>query len=513
MVMASFSSAGPEFSGKSASEVSNILYNRIVPWSNIQSAGVFLSRANEVLIEKAQSHLESFLLIPEDAMELVRLYYTLANNCTYDLQVQQYVFTRFEEILVLGTLTSSSGSNGSSVSKESNGSGNRKGFAHLFVTKDGELNDGAFIRALTNSDPYLQLCAARGLATIYANVAEELVPVPAGDTGSINISLSPDSKGQSGPALDSNGRVSNLSNLVYWMKNNLMNSIQDTTKLEIVTPAMMNLVHCAAARPLLLGANAVGILTNIISCLNVTGNPQSLYEICFVLWTLSLPISSSDGGSHKGSSSIAMFSQAGTVRWLVELLTAAPTRKISRMTVACLLNLAKSEDRNILAEIFSTSLPRLVDTMIESKSYRAHKDAEYEADVKALAAVLEKNYRELSTFERWSAEVTSGALRWGVVHSEKFWKENHRFMEADDWGMLVKLIACLDKTADAETVCVALFDLGEFTRVYPNGRVITSRLGGKDKALKLVQSENEDVQNSALQSVSKIMIGWDATNA
>ena len=86
-------------------------------------------------------------------------------------------------------------------------------------------------------------------------------------------------------------------------------------------------------------------------------------------------------------------------------------------------------------------------------------------------------------------------------------------MEADDWGMLVKLIACLDKTADTETVCVALFDLGEFTRVYPNGRVITSRLGGKDKALKLVQSENEDVQNSALQSVSKIMIGWDATNA
>ena len=101
--------------------------------------------------------------------------------------------------------------------------------------------------------------------------------------------------------------------------------------------------------------------------------------------------------------------------------------------------------------------------MVESESYKSHKDQEYETDVKALAAVLERNYRELSTFERWSTEINSGALRWGVVHSEKFWKENHRFMEADDWAMLTKLIACLDNTTDTETVCVALFDLGEFT--------------------------------------------------
>ena len=66
-VMASFSGASPEFSGKNASEVSTILYNRIIPWSNIQSAGVFLSQANEALIEKAQSHLESFLVSSEEA--------------------------------------------------------------------------------------------------------------------------------------------------------------------------------------------------------------------------------------------------------------------------------------------------------------------------------------------------------------------------------------------------------------------------------------------------------------
>ena len=58
---------------------------------------------NEATIEKAQNHLESFMMVSEDARDLVQLYVTLANNCTYDLQVQQYVFTRFEEILDLGS--------------------------------------------------------------------------------------------------------------------------------------------------------------------------------------------------------------------------------------------------------------------------------------------------------------------------------------------------------------------------------------------------------------------------
>ena len=84
-------------------------------------------------------------------------------------------------------------------------------------------------------------------------------------------------------------------------------------------------------------------------------------------------------------------------------------------------------------------------------------------------------------------------------------------MEEEDWAKLKKLIACLD-SSDPSTVSVALFDLGEFTCLYPNGRVITTKLGGKEKALKFVQSDDEDIQRQALQSVSKIMIGWDASS-
>ena len=75
-----------------------------MPWSRVQSAESSLPKMRLQL--EAQNHLESFMMVSEDARDLVRLYVTLANNCTYDLQVQQYVFTRFEEILDLGSSTS-----------------------------------------------------------------------------------------------------------------------------------------------------------------------------------------------------------------------------------------------------------------------------------------------------------------------------------------------------------------------------------------------------------------------
>lgn len=503
--MSSFNS---EFGGMTASEVSAELYKRITPWSRVQSAGVFLSAQNEIVIEKAQNHLESFLMVAEDARDLVRLYITLANNCTYDLQVQQYVFTRFEEILDLGSSTSANSLVANGVKKGGNGAVGVMSYAELFVTKEGDLNDGVFIRALTNTDPYLQKCSARALSNIYANIPAELLPVPEPSQGSLNIPLSPSGgSGNTGPALDSSGKVSNLSNLVYWMKNHLINAVQNTQRLEVVMPALTSLMRCAPARTLFIANNCVHILVNLIGGLDVTGNPQFLYELCFVLWSMSLNIASGDS-----QATITAFSQGGAVHWLSELVAAAPTRKVSRMALACLHNLAKAEDSNLLTEIFATNLPRLVDNMVDNDSYKVQKDAEFEADVKGLATVLEKNFRELSTFERWATEVNSGSLRWGIVHTAKFWKDNIKFMETDDWAMLNKLIVCLD-SADPVTISVALFDLGEFTRLYPNGRVITTKLGGKDKALKLVQSDNEDIQRQALQSVSKIMIGWDASAA
>lgn len=34
--------------------------------------------------------------------------------------------------------------------------------------------------------------------------------------------------------------------------------------------------------------------------------------------------------------------------------------------------------------------------------------------------------------------------RWGIVHTDKFWRENAKFVEHDDFAMLKQLIALLE---------------------------------------------------------------------
>lgn len=59
-------------------------------------------------------------------------------------------------------------------------------------------------------------------------------------------------------------------------------------------------------------------------------------------------------------------------------------------------------------------------------------------------------------------------------------------------------------------MCIALYDIGEFTRFYPNGRVIVSRLGGKEIIMKMMSHEDPEVQKYTLQCISKIMVtNWE----
>ena len=44
--------------------------------------------------------------------------------------------------------------------------------------------------------------------------------------------------------------------------------------------------------------------------------------------------------------------------------------------------------------------------------------------IEALGKLLAANTHELSTLEIYAAELDSGDLTWGLVHSEKFWREN-----------------------------------------------------------------------------------------
>ncbi len=49
-------------------------------------------------------------------------------------------------------------------------------------------------------------------------------------------------------------------------------------------------------------------------------------------------------------------------------------------------------------------------------------------------------FREITTFECYCQEVLSGQLNWGVLHTERFWRETAKEMDADDFFIIKHLI-------------------------------------------------------------------------
>lgn len=81
------------------------------------------------------------------------------------------------------------------------------------------------------------------------------------------------------------------------------------------------------------------------------------------------------------------------------------------------------------------------------------------------------------------------------MHSEKFWKENVKKFEENNYENIKKLINLLD-SKDETTVSLACFNLGEFCRNYPFGRKI---LESKDEKGK------EKITNHAKTSKNKVI--------
>ena len=64
-------------------------------------------------------------------------------------------------------------------------------------------------------------------------------------------------------------------------------------------------------------------------------------------------------------------------------------------------------------------------------------------DLDKLYSILHEAHKDLSRFDVYKSEIEAGHLQWGLVHTEKFFKENARLMEGSDGDFaLVKVSSC-----------------------------------------------------------------------
>jgi V-type H+-transporting ATPase subunit H len=277
-----------------------------------------------------------------------------------------------------------------------------------------------------------------------------------------------------------------LQALVSWIASQLQSS---SAILGLVTPSLLLLLtESVDARHFFISAGGIGYLTKHLrqatSTLSSSTSPttpsassaqqsprsptsmgsfkkteatvQQRYELCFCLWTLTYECHTFDlAKSH--------FSH-GAIAALVDLVTAAPREKVVRVALSALRNLATtpvmtdgetlstSLSSKFLNEMIGCGLLKSIDIMkqrqwtdpdiLEGTSSRCLSVVEEASltqiiisacqifkDMDVLHRLLRDNYKEMSRWDVYLAEVETGHLEWSAVHTEKFFKQNAKRME------------------------------------------------------------------------------------
>lgn len=182
--------------------------------------------------------------------------------------------------------------------------------------------------------------------------------------------------------------------------------------------------------------------------------------------------------------------------------------KVVRICLVSLKNLFEYARKEFADDIIGVGLPRLLQTL----SQRKFKDDDVTNDITALQDGLSVMIKELSSFDVYLKEVSSGRLSRSPVHSEDFFRENHNKFQQLGYTPVKQLCELLD-SKDEVTTEMAAFDLGEFARFHPDGKRIIQKLNAKSRLMLLMSHPNKTIAKQALLAVQKLMVtNWEGLN-
>jgi len=191
--------------------------------------------------------------------------------------------------------------------------------------------------------------------------------------------------------------------------------------------------------------------------------------------------------------------------------------KVLRITLAILRNLIGVGKCN--EWMICYNLPSSI-ALLKQKRWG---DEEMETDIKEIEEALEKNVDDLTTWDRYKAEIMSGHLTWSAPHkSPKFWQENSVKFEEENYLVLNELKSILNTEGlEPEIYAIACWDVGEFVRVHPSGKRICQSIDLKTPIMKKLTTstlesggekseEYKKLEKEALTALQKLMItNWE----
>lgn len=226
---------------------------------------------------------------------------------------------------------------------------------------------------------------------------------------------------------------------------------------------------------------------------------QLVYRALYCIWLLSFTKSS----GKKISLPIMIHN-------LCHIVKIAPKDKIIRIAVGILRNVVKFENNDHLM----VSYGLIKSLQLLRARQRLMSDKDIKEDIDYLEKHLEILVDELNSFQVYKNEVLSKELEWSPCHkSAKFWTDNAVHFEQDGLLILTTMAQILkDAESSEETLTIACWDLGEFAR--NNSKLlwknVFENLDIKSSIMKFIAHSDEELANTALTSIQKIMVtNWE----
>lgn len=228
-------------------------------------------------------------------------------------------------------------------------------------------------------------------------------------------------------------------------------------------------------------------------------NYQIAYNVINALWIISYHPFSSRGFED---------SRLEIIERVSKVLDYFSKEKIVRIVLLLFDNI-KSNDEclEIMSDINAIQL-------ITKLQNRHWVDPEIQELLEKLFNYLDQNYKVFSSIDKFRKEVHKKSLRWGPVHTEKFWQENFIFFHEKENLDLIKILVELLEHPDDRVKAISCFDLGEFARFFPFGRQYLDTMNIKIRIIQLMQvpGSTAELKKEAITCYQKLLMNSWSSN-
>ena len=245
---------------------------------------------------------------------------------------------------------------------------------------------------------------------------------------------------------------------------------------------------------------------------------EFVYRTLFVVWMLSFV-------KKLNCRRVVLNSVISTrlIKVLVALLDDVRKQrlKVARITLAILRNLVdgkncESLQKRVKQDMVSVGMMNVLDRVFNTVGQLWCADIETAADAEFLKNTLEEAEKDMTTFDRYIAQVSSGSLQWSSMHRDPmFFKEHVEKLVSSHRRIIQRLaevVAPDTKVAD-EIRIIACNDLKQIVDTLPSVRAVSENVPKLKAHLfqLMIEAKNPEVRQNALLCAQKLLVRGQTT--